>query len=312
VAAEPLTSWIDRPSRSAILDFVERVTDESGLDYVNPTARVAVLDNDGTLWCEKPAYAQALFIVERLGEQAAADAELASQPVVQALLAGDIHAAASQGMDALSEVLLNTHAGFTADEFAALANGWLDQAKHPRFGVGFAELTYVPMLELIDVLRAHGFRVFVVTGGGVEFVRAIGEQAYGVAPDDVVGSAVQVSFERRDGRVVLVRRAALLGSPNEGPPKAVNIQVHIGQRPIFAAGNTAGDTEMLEYAHTGDNPSLCIVIDHDDDEREYAYAGTAMTNPDAEPITDTAARLGWTVVSMRDDWRQVFGHERSG
>jgi phosphoserine phosphatase len=307
-----LPSWNDRASRSAILDFVQRVSDETGPDYVTPTARVAVLDNDGTLWCEKPAYAQTLFIVERLGEQAAADSELAAQPVVKALLAGDIQGAASHGMGALSAVLLNTHAGFTAEEFAAVAKAWLEQAKHARFGVGFAALTYVPMLELMDALRAHGFRVFVVTGGGVEFVRAIGEQAYGVAPDDVVGSAVQVTLERRNDRIVLVRQAALLGSPNEGPPKAVNIQAHIGRRPIFAAGNTAGDTEMLEYVHTGDLPSLCMVINHDDNEREYAYAGTAMTNPDAEPIIDTAARFGWTVVSMREDWRQIFYHERSG
>ena len=162
------------------------------------------------------------------------------------------------------------------------------------------------MLELLDLLREREFRVFIVTGGGVEFVRAIGEELYGVTPDDVVGSAVQVSFERRDGRIVLVRQAAMLGSPNEGPPKAVNIQAHIGVRPIFAAGNSAGDTEMLEYAHTGDHPSLCLVVDHDDEEREYAYAGASVTNPDAESIVDTASRLGWTVVSMRDDWSRIF------
>jgi haloacid dehalogenase-like hydrolase len=162
------------------------------------------------------------------------------------------------------------------------------------------------MLELLDLLREREFRVFIVTGGGVEFVRAVGEELYGVTPDDVVGSAVQVSFERRDGRIVLVRQAAMLGSPNEGPPKAVNIQAHIGVRPIFAAGNSAGDAEMLEYAHTGDHPSLCLVVDHDDGEREYAYESLAATNADAEPILDTASRLSWTVVSMRDDWSRIF------
>ena len=162
------------------------------------------------------------------------------------------------------------------------------------------------MLELIDLLRGAGFGVFVVTGGGVEFVRAASERLYGVGPDNVVGSAVQVGFERRDGRVVLVRQAKLLGSPNEGEPKAINIQAHIGRRPIFAAGNSAGDREMLEYATTGEHPSLAIVIDHDDAEREYAYAGKALTDPDAEAIADTAARFGWTVVSMRDDWARVF------
>jgi hypothetical protein len=172
--------------------------------------------------------------------------------------------------------------------------------------VPFRELTYPPMIELMELLRARGFRVFIVTGGGVEFVRAVGEELYGVPPDDVVGSAVEVEFERRDGRIVLVRKAAMRGSPNEGPPKAVNIQAHIGRRPILAAGNSAGDREMLEYAHTGERPSLCLVVDHDDEEREYAYAGAAATNPDAEPILDTANRLGWTVVSMRRDWNRVF------
>jgi hypothetical protein len=162
------------------------------------------------------------------------------------------------------------------------------------------------MLELLELLREREFRVFIVTGGGVEFVRAVGEELYGVTPDDVVGSAVQVSFERRDGRIVLVRQAAMLGSPNEGPPKAVNIQAHIGVRPIFAAGNSAGDTEMLEYAHTGDHPSLCLVVDHDDEAREYAYESLAATNADAEPILETASRLSWTVVSMRDDWSRIF------
>ena len=148
--------------------------------------------------------------------------------------------------------------------------------------------------------------MFIVTGGGVEFVRAVSEELYGVPPDDVVGSAVEVEFERRDGRIVLVRTAAMRGSPNEGPPKAVNIQAHIGRRPILAAGNSAGDREMLEYAHTGERPSLCLVVDHDDEQREYAYTGTSVTNPDAGAIADTASRRGWTVVSMRRDWKRVF------
>ncbi len=301
-----LPSWNEGAARTAILEFVERVSEEGGADYVPPAERVAVLDNDGTLWCEKPTYIQALFVVARLAEAAAARPELAEQPVVKALLAGDLAGAQQYGMEAIAGVLLELDAGRTTEEFTRDAEAWLAAAKHPHFGVPFRELTYVPMVELMELLRAREFRVFIVTGGGVEFVRAIGEELYGVPPDDVVGSAVQVSFERRDGRIVLVRQAAMLGSPNEGPPKAVNIQAHIGRRPIFAAGNSAGDTEMLEYAHTGDHPSLCLVVDHDDEEREYAYAGSSVTNPDAESIVDTAGRLGWTVVSMRDDWNRVF------
>jgi len=303
-----LPSWNDSPARTAILEFVERVSEEGGADYVPPAERVAVLDNDGTLWCEKPTYIQALFVFARLADAVAARPELAEQPVVKALLAGDLAGAQQYGMEAIAGVLLELDAGRTTEEFTRDAEAWLAAAKHPRFGVPFRELTYAPMLELMELLRGREFRVFIVTGGGVEFVRAVGEEIYGVRPDDVVGSAVQVSFERRDGRIVLVRQAAMLGSPNEGPPKAMNIQAHIGRRPILAAGNSAGDTEMLEYAHTGERPSLCLVVDHDDEEREYAYAGSSVTNPDAESIVDTAGRLGWTLVSMRDDWKRVFAH----
>jgi phosphoserine phosphatase len=300
-----LESWNDGAACSAVVDFVENVD-------VDPKYRIAVFDNDGTLWCEKPAYAQALFILQRLGEQAAADPELAGRPVVKSLLAGDLQGAAAHGVGEMTEVLLNTHSGLTTEEFADVATTWFSAAKHPRFGVGFTDLTYVPMLELIDLLRANEFRVYIVSGGGVEFVRAISEDAYGVAPDDVVGSAVEVTMERRDGRVVLVRQAKMLGSANEGPPKTTAIQAHIGRRPIFAAGNSAGDTEMLEYTHTGDLPSLCLVVDHDDEEREYSYAGAAATNPNAEPIIDTAARFGWTVASMKNDWSRVFRHDGGG
>jgi phosphoglycolate phosphatase-like HAD superfamily hydrolase len=301
-----LSSWNDGPAKTAILDFVRRVTHEGGDDYVDPRERIAVFDNDGTLWCERPAYAQALFLLAQLRERVEGDAELADRPVVEALLAGDLERAARHGPGPVAEILLGTHAGLTTEEFSAIAAQWFATAQHPRFATRFGELTYVPMLELLDLLRARGFHVFIVTGGGVEFVRVVSEQLYGVAPDDVVGSAVQVGFERRDGRVVLVRQAALLGSPNEGPPKPVNIQAHIGRRPIFGAGNSAGDREMLEYVHTGEQPSLCLVLNHDDADREYAYAGAAATDPNAEPILDTAARTGWPVVSMRDDWNEVF------
>ena len=301
-----LPSWNDGPTRTAILEFVDRISEEGGTDYVPPSERIAVLDNDGTLWCERPTYIQALFVFARLRDAVVARPELAEQPVVKALLAGDLAAAQQFGMGAIAGVLLELDAGRTTEEFARDAADWLAAAKHPRFGVPFRELTYPPMLELMDLLRARDFRVFIVTGGGVEFVRAVGDELYGVPTDDVVGSAVQVEFERRDGRIVLVRKAAMLGSPNEGPPKAVNIQAHIGRRPILAAGNSAGDREMLEYAHTGERPSLCLIVDHDDDEREYAYAGSSVTDPDAEPIVDTASRLGWTVVSMRRDWNRVF------
>jgi phosphoglycolate phosphatase-like HAD superfamily hydrolase len=290
-----LASWNDGATRSAILDYLGAIAE------VPVAERVAVFDNDGTLWCEKPAYAQAFFILERLHEQAAADPELAAGDVVRALLANDLAAASRHGLDAVMQVLMNTYDGFTTEEFVAAV-----ALRHPRFGVPFAGLVYAPMLELLELLRAHEFRVFIVTGGGVDFVRPLGAQLYGVERDDVVGSAIQVAFERRNGKIVLARTAALAGSPNEGPPKVVSIHNHIGRRPLVAVGNSAGDREMLEFAHTGERPPLCIVLDHDDAEREYAYGGEALTNPDAEPILTTAARFGWNVVSMRRDWSRVF------
>jgi phosphoserine phosphatase len=272
-----LASWNDGAARSAIIDFVERAARE-----VPPAERVAVFDNDGTLWCEKPAYIQELFLKERLAERP----ELMEHGLIGAVLELD--------------------AGRTPEEFTEIAETWFEGAEHPRFGVPFGRVTYQPMLELIALLREHGFHVFLVTGGGVEFVRAVSESLYGVTPDDVIGSAVQVAFERRDGRATLIRQAAILGTPNEGAPKVANIQAHVGRRPIVAVGNSAGDREMLEYVHSSARPSLCVVVDHDDAEREYAYEGKAVTDPDAEPILDTAAHFGWTVVSMRDDWSQVF------
>ncbi len=304
----PLPSWREGDAKGVILAFVEQVTAEGSPGFVPPAARVAVFDNDGTLWCERPIYPQALFLLDRLQAQAAADPELASRPVVRALLAGDVHGAFALGLDAVAGVLLNTHAGFTVDEFAEAAAAWLDTAVDPRFGVPYTRLAYRPMLELLDLLRANAFRVFIVTGGGVEFVRAISEPVYGVPPDDIVGTAVEVDVQRRHGHMELVRRAALAGGAvNEGEPKPRAIQTHIGRRPILAAGNSAGDAEMIEYATTGRLPSLGIVIDHDDAEREYAYEGRSATDPGAEPVLETAARHGWTVVSMHRDWSTIFG-----
>jgi len=283
------------------------VTEPGSATFVPSAARVAVFDNDGTLWCERPTYPQALFVMERVRSQAALDPDLASLPVVRALLAGDLRAALADGLEPLAEVILRAHAGLTPAEYASEVSGWFARAVHPTRGVAFGRLLYQPMLELIDLLREAAFRVFIVTGGGVEFVRAVSADLYGIPPDDVVGSSVELAVERREGRLELVRRPAFRGPPNEGEPKPLNIQAHIGVRPILAAGNSAGDREMLEYASTGPGATLAIVLDHDDAEREDAYGGASFTDPGAEPILATAGRLGWTVVSMRRDWSAVFG-----
>ena len=301
-----LASWREANAKRAIFAFVDRVTEPGSAGFVPPSARIAVFDNDGTLWCERPTYPQALFLMDRVRARAAADPAFAAQPIVHALAAGDVQAALADGLEPLAEVILRAHADLTSDAYAAEVAAWFEQAVHPTRGVAFGRLVYQPMVELLDLLRAAAFRVFIVTGGGVEFVRAVSADLYGIPPDDVVGSSVELAVERRDGRLVLVRQPAFRGPPNEGEPKPVNIQAHIGVRPIFAAGNSAGDREMLEYATTGDHPGLGLVIDHDDEEREYAYPGASFTDPHAEPILASADRLGWTVVSMRRDWSEVF------
>jgi phosphoglycolate phosphatase-like HAD superfamily hydrolase len=306
-----LDSWREGPPRATILDFVDRVT-EDGPGFVPVSERIAVFDADGTLWCERPAYAQAAFLLAALHERVGARPELAEQPVVSALLAGDMGKASRHGLGPVAEALLDLHAGRTVDEFAALVADWFEVARHPHFGVGWDALAYVPMLELIDLLRANAFQVFIVTGGGAEFVRAVSERVFGIPPSDVVGSAAKVRYESRSGRSELVCEAKLRGSPNEGPPKAVNIQAHIGRRPILAAGNSPGDREMLEYTHTSDRPALCLVVDHDDEDREYAYQGSAATDPGAASILGTAKERGWPVVSMRRDWRRVFSGDGPG
>jgi phosphoserine phosphatase len=272
-----LESWNGGTARGAILDYLERI------EEVDPADRIAVVDNDGTLWCEKPAYLQAFF-----------------------MLRGGPRVDPNASLEELVQVLLEAHAGITTTEFETQVTEWLKSFRHPRFGTPFANLVYAPMLELLALLREHAFRVFIVTGGGLDFVRPMSVQLYGVEPDDVVGSAVEVEFARHNGTVELVRTAKVAGAPNEGAPKVVNIHAHIGRRPLVAIGNSAGDREMLEYAHTGPLPSLCLVVNHDDSEREYAYGGEAVTHPDAEPILETAERFNWTVISMREDWSRVF------
>lgn len=303
--AGPLASWRDGPARRAVLRFADEAL-SPGAGFVAPARRVAVFDCDGTLWCERPTYVQALFILDRLRAAVARRPELADAPAARELLAGDLAGAMRHGLEAVAALMLGAHAGMSAEEFAADAAAWFASSRHPRFGTPFAETAYRPMVELADLLRERGFRVFIVTGGGVEFVRAVAGEAFGVAPEDVIGSAVRLAFERRDGRSVLVRSAELLGSPNEGAPKPIRIQEHIGRRPSVAVGNSAGDREMLEYVQDGDGPSLCVVLDHDDAEREYAYRGESVTDPTAEPVLATATRRGWTVVSMAQDWSRVF------
>jgi phosphoglycolate phosphatase-like HAD superfamily hydrolase len=267
-----------------------------------------VFDNDGTLWCEKPNYVQLEFMLTELARAVAADPLLAERDEYRALIEHDVSLQAELGLERIALALVELCAGISPTEFDERVRGFFERASHRERGVAHRLLRYVPMLELVDALRANEFDVFIVTGGGTEFVRAISQDFYGISPEGVVGTLVTYRFARDgDGRPHLVREAALDASAaNEGEVKVSNIQRELGRRPIFAAGNTAGDREMLEYALAADGPSLALLVDHDDSDREYAYVAQAGTIDFEGDFVEFGRGLGWTIASIRDDWSSVF------
>jgi len=299
---DPLPSWNDGPTKRALLDFMAAAED------VPVSDRVAVFDNDGTLWCERPNYVQLEFMLGELARAAAADDTLHSRDEYRALLENDTVLQAELGLERIALALVELCAGIGPRDFDERVRAFFASAVHRDREVPYRSMRFAPMLELLDALRALEFDVFVVSGGGTEFVRAISRDFYDVSPDDVVGTLVTYEFARDDaGRPHLVRGAALDGvAANEGEVKVANIQRHLGRRPIFAAGNTAGDREMLEYVLAADGPSLALLIDHDDADREYAYEAQAGTIDFDGDLVDVGRSLGWTVASIRDDWATVF------
>jgi phosphoserine phosphatase len=295
-----LQSWNPGPTRSALLTFLEAARD------LPPERRVAVLDNDGTLWCERPRYIQLDFFLHELRRAQSERPELAERAEYRALLHQDRAAITALGLSRIALALAELFAGLTPEEYDTRAREFVTTQIQPERNIPYTGMVYQPMLELLDALRAHGFAAFIVTGGGTEFVRAISRQLYRVDPEGVVGTAVTYELQRRDGRPVLVRTTELDGDPNEGPAKISNIQRHLGRRPIFAAGNSAGDRDMLEYVTAAEGPSLALLVDHDDAEREYAYASKPASFTEDEPIRQVARRLDWTVASIARDWTQVF------
>ncbi|TFH20694.1 MAG: haloacid dehalogenase-like hydrolase [Acidimicrobiales bacterium] len=296
-----LPSWRPGRTRTALLDFIDAA------DAVPVDDRVAVFDNDGTLWCEKPAYPQLLFMLDELGRAIAADPSLAEREEYRAMIDHDRAAQAEIGLERIAFALLELRTGIGPEEFDDRVAAFFERSRHPDRGVAYAEMRYRPMLELLDELRAHDFDVFIVTGGGAEFVRAISRPFYAVSPDAVVGSLVGYEFARDDaGRPMLRRTTQLFGEVNEGAPKVTNIQLQLGRRPIFAAGNSPGDAEMLEYALAADGPSMALLVNHDDADREYEYEGEAGTFETDGSFTELAEGLGITIASMRNDWETVF------
>ncbi|MEM9303720.1 MAG: HAD family hydrolase [Pseudomonadota bacterium] len=303
-SADPLPSWNDTASRSAIIAFVRAVTTADTPTFVPEAERVAVFDNDGTLWSERPVYFQLLFAIDRVKAMAPDNPEWAEREPFKSALAGDMAALAAQGEHGLLELVMGTHAGMTVDEFAAVALDWVSTAQHPRFDRPYRELVYQPMLELLDYLRDNGFRTYIVSGGGIEFMRPWTEPVYGIPPEQVVGSSIKTRFELRDDEPVLVRLPEI-NFIDDKAGKPVGINQHIGRRPIFAFGNSDGDLQMLQWTMGGQGARFAGIVRHTDAEREWAYDRDSHVGR-LDQALDEAEEKGWVVVDMQADWKQIY------
>ncbi len=303
-AEDPLPSWNDTAPKQAILGFVAQVTGRGSPDFVPAPERIAVFDNDGTLWAEQPVYVQLLFAVDRVKTLAPEHPEWTTKEPFAALLRGDLAGALESGEAGLAALLATTHAGMTTEEFAQLVSDWLSTARHPTTGKRFTEMVYQPMLELLDYLRAHEFKTFIVSGGGIEFMRPWTERVYGIPPEQVIGSTGGLRLEQRQGQPVLVKLPELvLNDDREGKP--VGIWRHIGRRPLAAFGNSDGDLAMLQWTAAGSGRRFGLLVHHTDGEREWAYDRAAHVGR-LDRALDEAGQRGWTVVDMKADWRVVF------
>jgi hypothetical protein len=303
LAADPLPSWNDGPAKQSIITFVEKVTKPGSPDFVPVPERIATFDNDGTLWCEKPLPVQLYFVLDRVKALAPQHPEWQTTEPFASILKGDLNAALAGGERALVELVMVTHTGNTTVEFEKIVKGWIATAKHPKTGKLYTEMVYQPMLEVLSYLRANGFKTFIVSGGGIEFMRPWAEKTYGIPPEQVVGSSVKTKFELRDGQPVLVRLPEVNFNDDKGG-KPVGINQHIGRRPIAAFGNSDGDLQMLQYTGAGSGARFCLYVHHDDAAREYAYDRKDHLAKLDQGLDEAAAK-GWTVVSMKNDWKTV-------
>jgi hypothetical protein len=306
-AADPLPSWTDGASRQAIVDFVRQVTTPDSADFVAPDERIAVFDNDGTLWSEKPAYFQLLFAIDRIKQLAPQHPEWKTTQPFKAVLDNDMDALADSGEKGLLQLVMASHAGMTTTEFEQIVGNWLMTARHPRFNRPYTELVYQPMLELLNYLRANGFKTFIVSGGGIEFMRPWTQAVYGIPPEQVIGSSIKVKFELRDGEPVLVRLPEI-DFIDDKAGKPVGIHKFIGRQPVAAFGNSDGDLQMLQWTAAGEGRSFMMVVHHTDAEREYAYDRTSHIGK-LDKALDEANRRGWTVVDMKRDWKVIYPFE---
>ena len=306
---DPLPSWNKGPAKQAIVSFVQKVTKEGSKDFVPPAQRIATFDNDGTLWSEQPLYFQFLFAIDRVKVMAPQHPEWREKEPFASLLKGDMKAVMAGGERSLAEIIMVTHAGMTTDEFAKIVKEWLATAKHPVTKQPYTSMVYQPMVEVLAYLRANGFKTYIVSGGGIEFMRPWTEEVYGVPPEQVVGSSIKTKLEMRDGKPVLVRLPAV-NFIDDKAGKPVGINEHIGRRPIAAFGNSTGDQEMLEWTQAGTGagagPRLMMLVHHDDAKREWAYGPSSPIGTFSDELMSEAKKEGWSVISMKDDWKQIF------
>ena len=302
--AEPLPSWNDTASRQAILRFVGRVTTAGSTDFVPVPERIAVFDNDGTLWSEQPVYNQAAFIVDRVKALAPEHPEWTARDPFASIMKGDLKDALASGEQGLVELVTATHSGMTTDEFGATVDQWIRTARHPKTQRLYTEMVYLPMLELLDYLRANGFKTFIVSGGGTDFMRPWVERVYGIPPEQTIGTTADLKFEMQDGKPRL-RKLPTVDHVDDKAGKPVGIHRYIGRRPIAAFGNSDGDLQMLQWTCAGAGARFCLYVHHTDAEREWAYDRESHIGR-LDKGLDEAAASGWTVVDMKRDWNRVF------
>lgn len=303
-AADPLPSWNEGAAKKSIITFVEKTTKEGSLGFVAEAERVAVFDNDGTLWAEQPMYFQLFFAIDRVKVLAPQHPEWKNKEPFASLLKGDVKAALAGGERSMVEILMVTHAGMTTEEFTKTVSDWVSTARHPVTKRPYTEMVYQPMLELLTYLRANGFKTYIVSGGGVEFMRPWTEKAYGIPPEQIVGSSIKTKFEMRDGKPVLMRLPELnFNDDKEGKP--IGIHQQIGRRPIAAFGNSDGDLQMLQWTCVDHQNSFCLYVHHTDEKREWAYDRQSHIGK-LDKGLDEAKASSWTVVDMKNDWNQIY------
>jgi phosphoglycolate phosphatase-like HAD superfamily hydrolase len=309
-AGDPLTSWNDGPAKKAIIEFVAKATTEGSPEYSPPAERIAVFDNDGTLWVEQPMYTQVIFALQRVEALAPEHPEWKTEEPFKTILSGNREKMAHMTAQDLERVVAFTHSGMTVEEFHKILKDWFAVAKHPRYDRRYTELVYQPMLELMAYLRENGFKVYIVTGGGQEFVRVLAEEVYGVPPENAIGTAARTKYGHdKDGKPILTKLPEALWIDDKAG-KPVGINLIIGRRPQAAFGNSDGDREMLEWTQAGNRAKLMMLVHHDDAEREYAYGPESKVGTFSDSLKTEAERQGWFIISMKNDWQRIFPFEK--